>query len=87
MRNLFVILVATTFLSGCGPTYADRLDAKLAGKSPDEQRTILAQECAKEIKGGLKLDDPENVRHFERLRKICEEMTGKKISVGTSGGG
>lgn len=83
MRNHAFILLAASFLNGCGPTYSDTLDARLAVKSPDEQRTILAEECAREIKNGLKPQDEANVRHFERLRKICEEMTGKKISLNT----
>lgn len=83
MRNLSITLLAATLLSAC-TTYTDTLDAKLAGKSPNEKRAILAQECAQEIKNGLKPEDEANVRHFERMRKICEEMTGKKISVGTA---
>lgn len=87
MRNLAIVLLAGGFLTACGPTYADRLDAKLAGKSPDEKRTILAQECAQEIKNGLKPQDEANVRHFERMRTICEEMTGKKVAVSMPGDG
>src|SRR5437879_4022314 len=77
MRNLSLTLLAVGLLSAC-TTYTDTLEAKLAGKSQDEKRTILAQECAQEIKNGLKPQDEANVRHFERMRKICEEMTGKK---------
>lgn len=81
MRNLSLILLASSLLSACGPTYADKLDAKLAGKSPGEQRTILAEECAQEIKNGLKPQDKANVDHFKRMRTICEEMTGKKVPI------
>ncbi len=81
MRNCSLILLASSLLNACGPTYTDKLDAKLAGKSPDEQRTILAEECAQEIKNGLKPQDKANVQHFKRMRIICEEMTGKKVPV------
>lgn len=79
MRKSLYSLLALGLLNACGPTYGDLLDAKLAGKSQDEQRTILAAECAREIEGGLKPENEANVRHFQRFRAICEEMTGKKV--------
>jgi hypothetical protein len=81
MRNLPITLLASTLLSACGPTYSDTLDSKLAGKSPNEQRTILAQECQQEIQTGLKPHNEANVQHVERMREICEEMTGKKLAA------
>ena len=81
MHNYSLVLLASALLSACGPTYADKLDAKLVGKSPDEQRTILAEECSQEIKNGVKPQDKANVQHFKRMRTICEEMTGKKVPV------
>ncbi len=78
MRNLPIALLAAAFLSAC-TTYSDTLEQKLAGKNPDEKRIILAQECRQEIEAGLKPDNESNVRHFDRMRKICEEMTGQKI--------
>jgi curli biogenesis system outer membrane secretion channel CsgG len=78
MRHLSIILIASAFLSAC-TTYSDTLEQKLAGKSPEQKRTILAQECRQEIEAGLNPDNESNVRHFERMRKICEEMTGRKI--------
>lgn len=80
MRNLPIALLAAALLSAC-TTYSDTLEQKLAGKSPQEKRVILAQECRQEIEAGLKPDNESNVRHFERMRKICEEMTGQKIPL------
>jgi outer membrane biogenesis lipoprotein LolB len=80
MNNFTIVLLAVAFLSAC-TTYSDTLEQKLAGKSPEQKRTILAQECRREIESGLKPDNESNVRHFERMRKICEEMTGKKVPV------
>lgn len=82
MRNLSITLLAAALLSAC-TTYSDTLDAKLAGKSPEQKRIILAQECRQEIEAGVKPGNESNVRHFERMRKICEEMTGQKISIKT----
>lgn len=82
MQNIIVITLAAAFLTAC-TTYSDALEQKLAGKSLEEKRGILAQECRNEIIAGMKPDNPQNVRHFERTRKICEEMTGKKISLDT----
>ena len=67
-------------LAGC-TTYGDTLDQKLAGKTADEKRTILAQECGNEISQGFKKDDPANVRHSEKMKQICEEMTGKTVDI------
>lgn len=80
MNNYAIVLLAVTFLSAC-TTYSDTLEQKLAGKSPEQKRTILAQECRQEIESGLKPDNESNVRHFERMGKICEEMTGRNISL------
>ena len=80
MKNMIAIALASVFLTACA-TYSDALEQKLAGKSLEQKRIILAQECRQEIMAGLKPDNPQNVRHFERTRKICEEMTGKKIKT------
>lgn len=78
-------LLAFTFivigsLAGC-TTYSDTLDQKLTGKSTEEKRAMLAKECGNEIKAGFKKDDPANLRHSEKMKQICEEMTGKKIRL------
>lgn len=81
MRHFSIILLSVAFLTACAPIYSDTLEQKLAGKSPDQQRAMLAQECSQEIKAGLKTQGEANVQHFERMRKICEEMTGQSISI------
>lgn len=80
-RSILMIfsLVVLTTLSACESNYSKTLDEKLVGKSQAEKRTILAEECRNEIRQGLKPENPANVRHFETTRKICEELTGKKI--------
>lgn len=80
MRSFYIVLFAIVLLSAC-TSYSYTLEQKLAGKSDEEQRLILAKECSQEIQGGLKPDNPRNVRHFDRMRKICEEMTGRKVPV------
>jgi ABC-type phosphate/phosphonate transport system substrate-binding protein len=74
-------LIAVIALAGCTTSYRETLEQKLAGKSPNERQTILAQECGQEIQKGLKPKDEANVRHFEKMKKICEEMTGKPVKV------
>lgn len=81
MRSLSLITIAAAALLSACTTYSDTLEQKLAGKTPEEKRVILAQECRQEINAGLKPENPANVRHFERMRKICEEMTGQPVST------
>lgn len=73
-------LIASLMLAGCS-NYGETLEQKLAGKTPEQKRAILAQECGQEIQNGLKPDDEANIRHFENMKKICEEMTGKPVPV------
>lgn len=80
-RALIVCLFSVIALSACQSNYSKTLDEKLAGKSQAEKRTILADECRNEIQQGFKPENPANVRHFETTRKICEELTGKKIAL------
>lgn len=77
---LFTIAVMTA-LSGCSPSYRETLEQKMDGKSTADKRALLAQECGQEIRKGLKPEDESNVRHFEKMKKICEEMTGQKVDV------
>lgn len=80
-RAIIVCLFSAITLSACQSNYSKTLDEKLVGKSQAEKRTILAEECRNEIRQGLKPENPDNVRHFETTRKICEELTGKKIAL------
>lgn len=78
-RIALALLIVGT-LVGC-TTYSDTIDQKLAGKTVDQKRAILAQECGNEISKGFKKDDPANVQHSEKMKQICEEMTGKTVTV------
>lgn len=80
-KTLFFTIAVITALGGCSPSYRENLDQKLESKSAAEKRSILAQECGQEIQKGLKPDNEANVRHFENMKKICEEMTGKPVPV------
>jgi hypothetical protein len=67
-------------LGGCATSYPSALNQKLEGKTANERRIVLAQECSAEINQGLKKDDPASVRHFQNMKQICEEMTGQVIN-------
>ncbi len=81
LKTLATGLLTAAILTGCATSYRETLEQKLQGKSPDERRAILAQECGQEIQKGLKPENESNVRHFEKMKKICEEMTGKPVAV------
>lgn len=68
-------------LLGCATSYSEALKQELAGKTVAEKRVILAQACRAEIRLGLVEDSAANVRHYENIRRICEEMTGQKIAL------
>lgn len=76
--TLALLIVGT--LVGC-TTYSDTLGQKLVGKTADEKRSILAQECGTEISQSLKKNDPANVQHSEKMKQVCEEMTGKTVNI------
>lgn len=52
------------------------------GLGPETVRHGLAKECAAEINAGLLPDNADNVRHFQKSKKICEEMTGLPVVIG-----
>lgn len=81
LKTLATGLLTAAILSSCATSYRETLEQKLQGKSQDERRAILAQECSQEIQKGLKPENESNVRHFENMKKICEEMTGKPVVV------
>lgn len=80
-KILLIAIATVAALSGCTTSYRTTLEQKLEDKSPDAKRAALAQECGAEIAKGMKKDDPDNIRHFENMKKICEEMTGQKIKT------
>ncbi|NBX02592.1 MAG: hypothetical protein EBR02_00725 [Alphaproteobacteria bacterium] len=73
---LFLALTAS-FLTGCADSYRTDLEQKLEGKSPQERRTILLKECNDEISKGIKPDNPDNVRHFDKIKQVCNKMTAQ----------
>lgn len=81
MERTPLALLVVLLLAGCSPTYTDGLQQQLTDKSPDQKRAILAQECGSEIAKGLKKDDSSSVRHAQKMKEICEDMTGQKIKV------
>jgi hypothetical protein len=84
MRMLKIIaagVLSLSLLSACTPSYRETLELKLQGKSPDERRAILAQECGQEIQKGMKLENKSKMLHFENMKEICEEMTGQKVNA------
>ena len=70
-----ILILSSMALAACSPTYHDTLDQKLAGKSPEERREILSQECAAVIAGGQTPADPRYLSHNESMRRICNEYT------------
>ncbi len=84
-RKALIAIAAMITLCGCATTYRETLEQKLEGKGPAEKRVILAQECGQEIQRGIKPEDEATVRHFEKMKKICEEMTGQTVPLNTSG--
>lgn len=75
------ITMLALLLSACTATYTETLEQKLADKTPQQKRAILAQECSQQISTSEKPDTPERRKHFERMREICGDMTGKSIPV------
>lgn len=86
-RKATIAIAVIITLGGCTITYRETLQEKLEGKNAAERRVILAQECSQEIQRGLKPEDESNVRHFEKMKVICEKMTGHKVPVDIPVGG
>ncbi len=81
MKNKLTIIVLANFALSACTTYTNILEQKLAGKSEQEKRIILAEECKSKIDEYRKLDNKKSIEHSERMREICQEMTGKKIKL------
>ena len=79
-KSLILVMAASAMLGACAPTYRDTLEQRLAGKSLDERRVILAKECGNEIRAGLNRN-PDRARHFEYVKDVCEELSGKPVIV------
>ena len=70
-----ILILSSMALAACSPTYHDTLDQKLAGKTPEERREILSQECASVTGGGQTPADSRYLTHNESMRRICNEYT------------
>lgn len=82
VRVLFATALCALSLSACTPSYHETLEHQLADLTPQQKRAFLARECGQEIhKGVTPESDDATVRHFERMRTICEEMTGHTINA------
>ncbi len=53
-------------------------------QTSSETSVFLAKECSAEINRGLIADNEANVRHFQRVQKICQEMNGKPVVLNIS---
>lgn len=81
MKNKLTIVVLASFVLTACTTYTNTLEQKLSGKSDQEKRLILAEECKNKINEYKKSDNKKSIEHSERMREICQEMTGRKIKL------
>lgn len=79
----WLILAAPLLMAACSnePSYRETLEGKLQGKNDTEKRALLAQECGQQIQKSIKPESDSNIRHSQKMKQICEEMTGKKVPV------
>jgi len=80
-KRAIILLPFVLALSACGWSHYSILEEKLEGKTQEQKRLTLAEECRIEIKKGLIKDDPKNVKQHKLMQQICEEMTGQSVSV------
>lgn len=83
MANKFTIFTVLPLfiLTACATSYTNILEQKLAGKSDKEKRIILAVECKNKINEYTKPDNIKSIEHLERMKEICQEMTGRQIKL------
>lgn len=80
-KKTLILLPVLFLLSACGWSHYAKLEKKLEGKTEDEKRLVLAEECRIEIEKGLLKDNPKNVKQHQLMQHICEEMTGKPVNI------
>ncbi|HOO81629.1 MAG TPA: hypothetical protein PK513_03915 [Alphaproteobacteria bacterium] len=80
-KKTLLLLPFVAVLSACSWSHYGMLEKKLDGKTEDEKRLILAEECKKEIERGLVKDNPKNIEQHKRMQYVCEEMTGRPVEV------
>ncbi|MBS0207765.1 MAG: hypothetical protein JSS27_02315 [Planctomycetes bacterium] len=83
MKNLvrFLVLCGGLLLVACDSSYQEKLNEMLRGKTVAEKRLILADECAAQINNGSTPKARGNASHYERMKHICEEMTGETVDA------
>tara|TARA_R110001592_G_scaffold31482_1_gene110936 strand:+ start:10589 stop:10843 length:255 start_codon:yes stop_codon:yes gene_type:complete len=80
-KKLLLLLPVLALMSACSWSHYGKLETKLEGKTEDEKRLILAEECRIEIEKGLLKDNPKNVKQHKLMERVCEEMTDKPVGV------
>ncbi len=78
MKNLLFALAALS-LAACTPSPEPSLQEKLAGKSPEERRAILARECYREVNRSGRTGHPADGVHTYTLLRICDESTAAPV--------
>ena len=72
------VLLLPFILAACGTTVHDDLNSKLAGKTPEQKRAILAEECSKQVANPHNPKDPGGI-HGDNMKQICKESTGYNV--------
>lgn len=78
--KLHIIPFTLVLLASCSPNPRDDLERSLVGKPPEQRRAILADACGKELAKIASL--PGNAEDAEVFKRICEERTGREVSIG-----
>lgn len=68
------ILFGSMLLLGSACASQPTLEEKLAGKTPDQQKEILLQECKEEAPGGRVTPANAYKSHVERMSELCTKM-------------
>ena len=77
---LCMLILAAQLTSSC-TSYHDELKQKLADLPSQQRRIVLAQECRDLILANRPSNNPALLEHVQRMKDICEKMTGEKISL------
>jgi hypothetical protein len=79
MVKCLLLMTLCMAIPACGPAYPDDLARRLDGKTADQKRAILAEECGAAIADSVRRALPSERRDPAGMRRICEEMTGREI--------
>lgn len=80
-KTIICALIGTIMLTGCQATYREALNQKLENKTPEEKLMLLSQECASEIERTRDKYKETSLQHAERMKEICQKMTGQKSTA------